>query len=152
MAVDIPGVSLSGTLTLQINDTAEVVNELFRIGEDRVLLSLPEGPFVRVAGQGIMIDVLGQTLTGDVAFQTNGSEVQLIIENVGLDLGDGLVKVTGAEGTLLITGDGITGGFTGSVALNVPGVSFSTDLTVAMDTTDPADRPDGIALAALCAQ
>src|SRR5207247_1946754 len=56
------------------------------------------------------------------------------------DLGDGLVSVSNAAASFTITTAGIAGTFSGSVAINVPGVVVTGALTGAVDTTNPANR------------
>ncbi|CAB5080406.1 hypothetical protein D3OALGB2SA_510, partial [Olavius algarvensis associated proteobacterium Delta 3] len=140
LVVAIPGVSIAGNLTLQVNETGQTINEVLRIGETETLISLPSGPYVRFAGIGLQIDVLGQILTGDIAISKSGSDVQLDVADGSLSMGDGLVLVSGANGSLVITENGLAGTFSGTVALNVPDVRFVGSLAVAIDTTDPNNR------------
>src|SRR5437899_3773 len=88
----------------------------------------------------IGIAILGQTLTGDLSFTERATDVQLTVANGRLDLGDGLVSVSNAAASFTITTAGIAGTFSGSVAINVPGVVVTGALTGAVDTTNPANR------------
>jgi hypothetical protein len=151
ITVAVPTVSLSGRLTLQINETGNVINELFQVGGSQVLLSLPAraslslpaGPFIRFAGEDVAIEVLGQTLRGSLAVTKSGGAIELEINDGNLDLGNGLVQATILNATFVISSAGIAtqGPASAEVVFNIPGVSFGTDvLTVDIDTTNPADR------------
>ncbi|MHC4997342.1 MAG: hypothetical protein ACYTGQ_20125, partial [Planctomycetota bacterium] len=140
VALNVPGITLSGALTLQINETSSVINELIQVGDQQLLLSLPMGPFLRIAGEGVSLDVLGQTLSGDFAL-TKSTNVNLQIANGQLDFGGGLVQVNDLSADFTISDAGIAGSASAGVSINVPGVSFGSDLlTLEIDTTDPADR------------
>ena len=61
----VPGVSLAGDLTLQINDTPNAIDETFLVGGETVGLALPAGRYLRVAGENIEATILGQRLRGN---------------------------------------------------------------------------------------
>src|SRR5262249_22987450 len=99
-----PGVALAGPLEVPINETADVVSGTFLVGDQTVLINLPAGPFLRIAGTNVNATILGQTLSGDFVFEkttSNGSPiVKVAITNVHVGLGDGtteLVSVTGGS-------------------------------------------------------
>ncbi|MHC4997341.1 MAG: hypothetical protein ACYTGQ_20120, partial [Planctomycetota bacterium] len=69
LAAAVPGVSFGGVFTVAINTTPEAVDEIFSVGGTDIPLSLPAGPYVRVSGMGVSLDVLGQTLSGDFVFE-----------------------------------------------------------------------------------
>src|SRR5439155_4369707 len=140
VTVNIPGVSVVGAITVQVNQTSQVINQVLRVGGSERVLSLPAGPYVRVAGKGLGIEILGQTLTGDVSFTKSASGAQLTVDNAALSLADGLVRFTGASASFTITSAGIAGTFSGSVVVDVPGVAVTGALTGAVDTTNPANR------------
>ncbi len=140
---NIPGVSLSGALSLQINNTNAAVNETLMVGSASVSIVLPAGPFVRIAGTGVSMNVLGQSIAGDFAIErsTNNrgeSKLRVAIANARLALGDGtddLVVISGASAYFVVTSAGIAGSFTGSVAVNIPNVSFSGSFTAEVNNT-----------------
>ena len=139
----IPGVSLSGALRLEMNTTGTAVTAVF---QDAGLptpsqLSLPAGatpasttPWFEVTGTGVSLDVAGQTLSGNITFSAGGGAVNVTLANVSLGLGDGttnFVNVTNGAGNLsLATASGLTGQFSGDVAVDVPGVAFAGTLAV----------------------
>src|SRR6185503_7228106 len=69
IAVTIPGVSFGGTFAVGVNTTAAPVSRTFDVGGDEVSLNLPAGPFLRVEGTAVTLNVLGQQLSGDFAVQ-----------------------------------------------------------------------------------
>src|SRR3569832_2761939 len=50
VALNVPGVSLTGTLGVNINTTATAVHEGFLVGDVPVALDLPTGPYLKVEG------------------------------------------------------------------------------------------------------
>jgi len=147
--VDIPGVTVSGTLLLQINQSSQAVNELFEVGDTSVLLNLPAGPYIKVAGLNLDINILGQVLQGDFSFiynQTAG-EVQIDVANAFMGIGDGdsnFVSVSIASGHLSIGSQGVSGTLNqATVSVNIPDVVFVGTFNVAIDTQAQFFRIEG---------
>ncbi|MEK7414136.1 MAG: hypothetical protein AAB263_12550, partial [Planctomycetota bacterium] len=147
ITVNIPGVTLSGTLALTINNTTQAVNETFNVGGQNVTLSVQAGPFVRVEGLNVTLGIAGQSLSGDIAFEQvtkpgGAKTVKVAFNNVSLRLGDGTtdyVVVSGGQGTFLITQAGLAGKVTATLALqNIPQVSLGATVTVAINNTTVA--------------
>ena len=149
MALSVPGFSFGSQLTLAINSSTLPVNESFTVGTTTTTLSLPAGPFVRIEGTGVALNVAGQTLTGDFVLEqvTTGSgltEIRVAASNVTLSLG-GVVSLTNGQGVLVIVPNtpgvtpkdgGIAGQLSATVAVNVPDVTFQGALP-------GLDQPDG---------
>ena len=154
----IPGVSLAGTLTLQINTTGTAIDAVFQDpgAPTSTNLTLPASPagstvagtYLQVSGTGVSLTIAGQTLTGNFSFTSGGGVVTINLSNVTLGLGDGttnFVNVSNGSGTLSIVSSttvngapaagGVYGQFGGSVAIDVPGVSFAGTLQVQFNTT-----------------
>src|SRR5262249_39271818 len=95
---------------------------------------------------GAQLSVLGQTLTGNYSFDrvTTGAPTGTLrvgATNVSLALGDGtnsIVSVTAGTGAFLLSGNGLAGELTATVALAFPGLSFATNLGIAINTTNAA--------------
>ncbi|HXG49000.1 MAG TPA: VCBS repeat-containing protein, partial [Methylomirabilota bacterium] len=148
VAVSVPGVSLSGSLTLQINDTPNAIDETFLVGEERVGLVLPAGRYLRIAGAGVQATILGQRLSGDFEIEratTTGAMPKTVtrvaVANATLALGDGtndLLSVSGASAYFILSGAGLAGSFTGTITLNVPDVTFGGTFTVEINNTGVA--------------
>ncbi|HEX5858381.1 MAG TPA: hypothetical protein VFY91_09765, partial [Microbacterium sp.] len=120
----IPGVTFTGTLEVRINTTT-----LARTLDNGAVIAAGA---LAVAGLDITLEVAGQRLTGDFAFEKSAAgEITLALKDVKLELGDGTqpyVTVTIAEGLLLVKREGIVGAVTAGIAIN------------------PAILPDGFAL------
>ena len=108
--------------------------------------STVRGTYLQVSGTGVNLTIGGQTLTGDITFTSGGGLVVITLANVTLGLGDGttnFVNVSNGSGTLSIVSSssannnqgGVYGQFGGSVAIDVPGVSFAGTLQVQFNTT-----------------
>ena len=126
VAVDVPGVSFSGTLALQVNTTGLAVDTLASVGLGAAtLVSLSGGAaYVRFAATGAQLQVLGQRLSGDFAVTSSSGTVSLTVANARLDLAGGIASITGASGTFTFGAAGISGNFTGTPSLALPGVQF----------------------------
>jgi hypothetical protein len=68
---DIPGdvVSFEGTIGLVINNTAEGINEEFKVGAETINFTVSGGPYLRLEGTGIRLSLLNQTVRGDFVFE-----------------------------------------------------------------------------------
>jgi hypothetical protein len=142
------GLTFTGTFSLAINNTSAAVNEQFKVGGQTIALNLPAGPYVRVEGLGITLGVLGQTLSGDFAFEqvttagaTPQTRVRIGLTNISLALGaagNPALSVSGGTGFFLITPAGLAGTFSANVALNVPSVAFSGSFSVTVKTIPTA--------------
>ena len=131
VAIDIPGVTFSGTFSLEINTTARTRT----VGPADIV----EG--ITVTGLAVTLEVAGQRLTGSFSFQKNATTglIQIGLKDVALTLGNGtttFVTVTVASGAILVvpaqaatmttpaTTGGIAARLTGSISLN-PSLSSS---------------------------
>ena len=112
----IDNISIAANLDVEINTTNAAVSST--VGG--VALDLEAGTYVRVAGQSIAVDVLGQTLTGDLALErtvtANGTEaVRFAIAQATLNIGAGadtFVAIENASGGFIVTDDGVAGSLT----------------------------------------
>jgi hypothetical protein len=139
IALNVPGITLGGTLAVQINNLTEQVTQTFTVGGVETDHRPAGRPFLRVEGTDLALGVFGQTLSGDFAFEqitttTAGQpeeSLRISLANVELRLGDGttdFVRVTEGTGYFLImtTGagatakTGIAGQLGAKVALDIP--------------------------------
>ena len=155
VAVTLPaGTSLTGDLTVAVNTGFGAVSTSLTVGSTTLTLALPAGPYLRFEGTGLVLTVLGQTLSGDVAFEkatdlgadgaiggtglnADTSVVRLAMTHVAIDLG-GVLKVREGTALLLLTPAGLAGTVSGSVTLAVPQVSLTGTLAVQVNTTGAA--------------
>ena len=146
-----PGVTLAGTFELALNTTGSPVSQTFSAGAFPIVLDLPAGNFLRVAGSGVTLRAGGASLTGNFSFERvtlDGSPVVSVsFSNVELGLGDGttdFVRATDGAGSFVLGSGGLYGTFRADVAVDVPGVSFNGNLHVEIDTTTIVQTPDDI--------
>ena len=146
-------VEFVGTLAFAMNASTSAVTETVTLGGSTFVLDLPPGPFFRISALGVQLRVLGQTLSGDFTVQSATGTTTINVRNAALRLGTGttdVVSITNANGTFTITaGSGIAGTLAGTVAVNVPGISISGTLSLAIDTrpgTGPYLRVGGTTL------
>ena len=66
-----------------MNNTSAAVSESVQVGGATLAVSLPAGPYVRVAGTGVTLRVAGQRLSGDFSFErvavTGGNAVRITV-------------------------------------------------------------------------
>ena len=140
------GVTFTGTFGIEINTTSASVDETIQVGLGTNSLNLPAGPFLRVSGTDVRLNVAGQSLSGDfsierVTLASGATVTKIAASNVGLAISDGttdLLTLTNGFGTILIlpadTDNSLPGGvaasFGGTVALGVPGASLTGTLQV----------------------
>ncbi|NMM17214.1 MAG: VCBS repeat-containing protein, partial [Cellulomonas sp.] len=131
------GVTIAGSFALAMNQSTVRVTETVTVGGRTVSLDLAAGQYIRVGGTGITLAIAGQSLTGDIAFQRSAGVTSIVLANVSASLGDGALTLTGGSGSFALT-TGPTrmqGTVSGTVGLNVPGVSASALMQLAVDTS-----------------
>ena len=64
----VPGVTFTGGFAVSINTTNARVADSFEAGGQRISFDLPAGPYVRVDGTDVQLNVAGQSLGGDFGF------------------------------------------------------------------------------------
>ncbi len=146
VALNVPGVSFSGTFGISLNQTSMAVNETLTLGTQTVNLTEPAGPFLQVSGQGLTLNIAGQTLTGNFAFEqvtdaSHNQVIRLAASNVSLNLGNGttnFVQVTNGQGSFLLTSAGFAGQLSATVVINIPGVTVTGTFGVAINNTTAA--------------
>ena len=135
---------LDGTFSVEINDFTTAYNETHTVFGTPVTVDVPEGPYVRVEGTGVTLnlDPGGLTgapmdITGNFAFEqqtdsVSGDEVVTVgFNNVTLpflDDGDNTVlTLTGLSGIFVGTKDGLAGEINASAfAFSIGGFSLAT--------------------------
>jgi len=149
--VNVPGVAVTGTLKLSINNTNAAVQDSFQVGATTIAINLPIGPYVRVDGTGLSATISGLAVSGDFAFERltkpDGQRVvRVAVSNGAVALGDAaspLVRVTAASGRLLVSSAGVAGEISGSLSLNfAPVVTFTGNIVAAFNTTANAVSED----------
>ena len=117
------------------------MNETVTTGGIPAVVNVPGGPYVKVAGAGAQLTILGLALRGDFSFArtplNNFSVVQVSATNASLILGDGantIVSVNIASGMLTIAATGLTATLTGTASVDLPNVAFAGGFSAAIDT------------------
>ena len=142
----VPGLQFSGTFGFAINETGAPVTQSLSVGGQTVSLNLTAGNYAEVSGTGVVLSVLGQTLTGNFGFESSNGTVQLTASNVSLSLGDGTtnyLSLTNGQGSFTVTRapvPRVQGTLSAMVGVNVPGVA-SLSATCRSSSTRPAS-PD----------
>ncbi len=143
----IPGVALQGTFGLAINRTNARATESVTVGGRTLSIDLPAGPYVRIFGSNVQLAVMGQTLSGDFSVEQNAGTTRIVASNVTLRLTAGtteLLSITNGAATFLVgSGGGIAGTLSGTVTLNIPGVTFGGTLRLELNTGTAAVDHDG---------
>ena len=152
IALNVPQVSFSGALKVQLNTTASTFDETFQVGSAPLRVNLPDGPFFRISGTNVELNVLGQTLQGDFALtRSTGAGgapvVSIELSHVTLKLGgtaaSPILSLTNGTASLVLANGGLSGTVSGNVALNVPGVTVSAGLALSLDTAAGRVRVEG---------
>ena len=136
--VGISGVTISGHASVRVNTTGQTIDaDALDPGQHRRSdrAELHDDDVVKSFGViGAQIAILGQTLSGNVAFEsTAGGDVAVAATNVTLALTG--VSLSNASGALLLTPAGLAGQLRGTLAVTIPGVCFSGSFSVGVNTT-----------------
>ena len=136
--------SLEGRFRLDLNSTASAVDLESTIGTNTIPVNLPAGPFIRIAGDDVVVRLMDEALSGNFAIEARPDEVRLSASNVSITVSAGTARLTatGGAGTLVIDGAGVAGKakFDSLVLSGVPGVAASvTDLDIELRTMSGPD-------------
>ena len=141
ITVNVPGISISGSLSVQLNTTGKAITSTFAMGAQNVTLNLPGGSasYLQVAGSGVAIAVLGQTLDGSFTLTSQtgagGTTTTLSVISASLSLGGGVVSATGVSGNLTLDSGGASGSLSGALSITAPDASLSaSNVAVNFDT------------------
>ena len=146
--VGLEGVTITGDAVIRVNTTEMAINESLTIAGSRneaVEVLFDDGDEVlEFAALGATLSVSGQTLSGDFSFSqesaTDSESLEKILllaaSGVNLSLGssDAGIGISDGSGILRVTGGGLAGSLTGTVALDIPGVRLDNDFTITMNT------------------
>ena len=72
VGLNVPGVTFSGSFALQFNSLLTEVKQTFQVGVVPVALELPAGPYVRLAAEGLELNLNGLVFRGDFALHRVG--------------------------------------------------------------------------------
>jgi DNA/RNA endonuclease G (NUC1) len=136
--------SLEGRFGVELNSTGAAVDLEATVGTGTISVDVEAGPFLRLSGDDVAINVRDQLIGGDFALEATSSEVRLTGSELSATLSAGGTRLTvsGGAGTLVINEDGVAGKASfGSVALTgLPQVSVSaTDVAIEVRTMSGPD-------------
>ncbi|HRA76947.1 MAG TPA: hypothetical protein PLE12_12010, partial [Propionicimonas sp.] len=142
----VPGLSLSGTLGLQLNTGHSAVAESFTLAGTTTALSIAADVPLRLSGTGLTLQVAGAVdLRADVVATWTSGGFTLDLSNGSLALGAGpLVQATGIAGQLTATAQGSHGSLTvATLGVATGGLSIVGTVTAVFNSG--ASTVDGIA-------
>ncbi|MDB4362509.1 hypothetical protein N9Z46_10320, partial [Akkermansiaceae bacterium] len=147
---NIPGVSLSSELVLEINNTNMPINTSVEVGGVDLPLVLDTGDYIRFVAVDTLLAVAGQSIGGNFFFERSiipgigtappATVIRLGGSNINFFLGDDMgttdgvadqaddagLRMTGGTLALVVTPDGVGGVIGGSVSLRIPGLVETT--------------------------
>ena len=144
LAVNIPGVSVSGNFVIGINDSDQPYNpaqHTFNVGGVPVALNLPAGPYLRLVATDAEIEILGQGVSGNLSieeFDTPGGPVtRIAIADGQLHFGgtSPVVSATGMTGFLVADSNGLAGQLEATASVLIPGVAIAGTTTLSINNT-----------------
>ena len=137
--------TLGGSLQVELTAFPDDLEETFIVAGVPTTLTLDGGPYVRVTGTGLELDVLGQRITGDLvvtraADSLGRPTLRVEATHLRLVLGSGAATATATQeedttAVLVLTASGVAFSVDVDVVLSVPGVSLTGDLAIEVDTT-----------------
>ena len=71
--INVPDASAIGKYSLLLNTTGNIVNQSFVVAGDTRVLKVDAGPFIRIVGQGVILEIDGQNLEGNFGFEQNSA-------------------------------------------------------------------------------
>ena len=140
VAINVSGLTLSGTFTLALNETNAAVNQTVNIGGSPITLNLPAGPYLQVNGTGVTLGFLGVSLTGNFSIEQvtstdNTQLVTVVASNVSFNFGTTAVTATNGSGFFVITDSGLIG--QGSITVSVAALGLTHTFNWDFNNTDP---------------
>ena len=141
----VSGLTVTGTVTVQFNNTGAMVNQTIPIPGSSgpgVTVNVASGtasaPFESAAVTGGQIGFLGQSLSGDFTFAPMTGGVTVTAANVTASFGGGAASITKAGGTLTVGAGGVFGSLTATLGTNITGATFGGTYTLDVNTTSSA--------------
>ena len=129
----IPGISISGLVRVKFNETSQD-----RFTGDDLVVAAGTSPTQVFTADDLTFEVGGFRFNGELDVAKNGTDITLSLTNVTLKLGDAPepVVVTLTTGTFTLSSQGVYGGATGTVVLNLDGTPLaSVSATVLVNRT-----------------
>ncbi|MCX8155585.1 MAG: hypothetical protein N3J91_03895 [Verrucomicrobiae bacterium] len=146
VSLNVPAVSLSGTYSVSLNNTASAFNQTFNVNGSPVTVNVPAGPYLRVTASGATLTVQGFGVTGSFVFerkQTSGGALVVTVAGSGMALNFGasasnILTVSNGSGAFILSQGGLAGTATATVGVNAAGVSVGGTFTVRINDRNAA--------------
>src|SRR4051812_2594125 len=139
--VGISGVTIGGTVTVQVNTTGKKIDhESLAIPgstAEPVEVDFQTGAIVkRFQVLGAQVSVLGVSFSADLAFEQAGGDLGVVATNVAMTLGP--ATLSNGTAALLLTPAGLATRLSGAVQVSAPGAQFGGTFGIAINTTTAA--------------
>ena len=157
VAVNLTGVSVSGSLSVELNTTATEQTATFQLEQRARVVRYACGPVrapvPRAQRHRDHADDGAFSLSGNFTFAEGTTiasgttlsvpDVTVTLSNVSLSFGGGLVSVANGSGSLNFVNGGVYGAFSATLGFNVSSISASGGFEVEFNTTSsPVSVPD----------
>ncbi|HMC70662.1 MAG TPA: hypothetical protein VKJ07_16010, partial [Mycobacteriales bacterium] len=150
--VGFSGLTIAGHIHVRVNEQPNPVTQTIPFGDDSGDVSVQfdsseepntttGAPYVSVAGTGLTISVLGQTITADLDFTRTADGFTITVTHLSLALTDGSSTVASFaqgpsdSGTFTLTSAGVVAALSGTLTLSIPNVAVSGNIKLALNTT-----------------
>ena len=140
----VPGAIVVGSVALALNTGTTAVNTTVDLGAGPVTINVPAGTataaYLKFTGTGLALDLGGQKITADVTVEKGATAgtTTLSLANVGATFGDGtspIVVLSGGNAAFTIAATGTYGVIAGHLTINIPSVTVTGTLVLALNTT-----------------
>lgn len=126
VSLGVPQVSLTGSVSVRINNTNAAVNETVTLAGVPLVVNVPPGPYLQVNGNDLVLTVFGVQVTGDVSFEQRRAAsgrklVTVRASDLGVDFGVSWITVENGEALFVITDTGMAGRGSIEVGIDVLG-------------------------------
>lgn len=142
-ALNLSGVSLSGTFNLALNETEAAVSDTVEVMGSSEMIDVPAGPFLQVQGMGATLEMFGISMSGDYTFQqiTTESASQWIAvdaQNVAFNFASSVLTAANGSAVFLMTDSGLAGEGMITIGVGAFGVGFSQTVAWNFNSTSSA--------------
>ena len=149
LSLAVPGVSASGTFTIDVNSSgAAVPATSFTVGGQTVSITLPASTpagtaYVKVTATGASLTVLGETVSGDLTATFSGSSLSIALSGGSVSLDGGIATATGVSGMLTVGSGALTAALSGYLTVTAPGISITPASTTTPNASFSVDTAAG---------
>ncbi len=143
LTVGVPEVGLTGNFTISINTTEVAVSETVSVGGSPVIINLPEGPYLQLFGNDVVLNIGPFNITGDYRFEqkrTVGGTELVTIEatDVRFDFGIDLLELNNGQALFILVDGGMAGRGRIDVQISAFGGAFVQPFTWDFNNTGQA--------------